>query len=114
MLLEKTNLELTRVCDEHSSERVRFSFSNNCSLYRETVRHDFGGINGPVTVEYLRCHDIQAHILRNADDPAMKHSKYDSLAEDARSVSTSETGTDGELYSMDDGTNVIGAPFEIV
>jgi hypothetical protein len=108
MVLDEANLELTRVCDEHSSERVRFSFSNNCSLYRETVYEEDYMDQGPANIEYLRCHDIQAHIsagvvelLRYADDPAMKHSEDDSLAEDALGVTTSETGTtdDGELYS---------------
>jgi hypothetical protein len=75
VVLDKANLELTRLCDQHSSERVHFQFAttDNCVLYKETLHEE----HGEQVTTYLRCHDIQAHIvvLRNneeAEDTAPK------------------------------------------
>lgn len=86
-------------------EHVHFSFLNSCALYQEMLYKELGFF-GPTNVTYLRCHDIQAHIvvLWN-EDTATKHDtkKGDNL--DATSITTTSsdtgTGTPGKPLPLD-------------
>jgi hypothetical protein len=153
-VLDQATLELTRVCKEHSSERVHFQFADHdgqkfnhdgqeyyYALHLETVYveraascHHAMGITtvteaGSEEVKKLRCHDVQARILRRTSTSSTAILRqggdqqeggtgddWDTTTSATTTSSEADNTTEGEIYTDDDVVAVTGrlSPLETI